>query len=222
LVKKGNLVVFEVDRSYSTERVSIKFLIYNDKAMQINWSKTREQFPLSSKKIIKKTIASTVAVVIGLLAILIIIIVILGSFGLSAAGSSAQGAFAFLGFAVIAILLLIFVVVLLTYLYQQWYFAVYFYELDNDYIVIKKGPITPREITIPYERIQDVYVDQDLLDRMFGLYDVHLSSATVSSGMEAHIDGVEKQAADGLRAILLETVKKRISRHGGPDVVQNS
>jgi len=190
--------------------------------MEINWSKTREQFPLSPKKIIKKTIASSVAAVVGLLTILLILVVVLGSAGLGATGSAAQGAFAFLSFSVIFILVLIFVIILLTYLYQRWYFAVYFYELDNDYIVIKKGPITPREITIPYERIQDVYVDQDLLDRMFGLYDVHLSSATVSSGMAAHIDGVEKQGADGLREILLKTVKERISRHGGPDVLPNN
>ena len=92
----------------------------------------------------------------------------------------------------------------------------YFYDLTSDYIVIKKGPITPQEITIPYERIQDVYVDQDLLDRILGLYDVHLSSATISSGMAAHIDGVEKQASDGLRAMLLQTVNERISRKRVP------
>jgi putative membrane protein len=103
--------------------------------------------------------------------------------------------------------------ILLIYLYQRWYFAVYFYDLTPDFIQIRKGPITPREITIPYERIQDVYVDQDLLDRIFGLYDVHLSTATISSGMEAHIDGLEKQAAEGLRTVLLETVKQRISKN---------
>ncbi|MBI2577599.1 MAG: PH domain-containing protein [Candidatus Wildermuthbacteria bacterium] len=108
-------------------------------------------------------------------------------------------------------------------MYQKWYYAVYFYDLNDDYIVIKKGPITPREITIPYERIQDVYVDQDLLDRIFGLYDVHLSSATVASGMEAHIDGLEKQAAEGIRALLLQTVKERISRkRGGENFISTS
>lgn len=82
----------------------------------------------------------------------------------------------------------------------------------HDYLVIKKGPITPKEITIPWERIQDVYVDQDIFDRIFGLYDVHLSTATFTSGMQAHIDGVEKEAADGLREELLEKIKNRISK----------
>jgi len=48
-----------------------------------------------------------------------------------------------------------------------------------------------------------------------GLYDVHLSSATVSSGIEAHIDGVEKPAADGLRKIILEKVSEKIKKGRG-------
>ncbi len=107
------------------------------------------------------------------------------------------------------ILILAFIV---SYLYERWYFAVYFYDLTPDFIQIKKGPITPSEITLPYERVQDVYVDQDILDRIFGLYDVHLSSATVSSGVAAHIDGVEQAAAEGLRDILLQTVRERITK----------
>ena len=120
------------------------------------------------------------------------------------------------------ILGILFILILLNNLYQRWYFAVYFYDLTPNYVQIKKGPITPREITIPYERIQDIYVDQDLLDRIFGLYDVHLSSATFSSGTEAHIDGVEKQAAEGLKALLLETVKQKISKAPGTFQTHNS
>lgn len=182
--------------------------------MQIAQSKTREQFPLSYKKIIKKTMASTIAITILLLVIWGFLAFMLGSIG--------QEAVSWLGTATFGIFGFLFIVILLTYFYQRWYFAVYFYDLTNDFIQIKKGPITPREITIPYERIQDVYVDQDILDRIFGLYDVHLSSATVSSGMEAHIDGVEKQAAEGLRGILLETVKQRISKNRVPNTPVNN
>ena len=176
--------------------------------MAISMSKTREQFPLSTKKVLKKTLAGTLVWVILLFII----------YGISAAFliSLAQTIGNYFGIVTFGILGLLFLIVVLTYLYQQWYYNVYFYDLTPDYIVIKKGPITPREITIPYERIQDVYVDQDLLDRMFGLYDVHLSSATVSSGIEAHIDGVEKPAADGLRAMLLQTVSERISKNRVP------
>lgn len=178
--------------------------------MQIAQSKTREQFPLSYKKIIKKTITSTIVITLLLLLFSGFLALMLGSIGQEAIGWLGMATFGIFGF--------LFILILLIYLYQRWYFAVYFYDLTPDFIQIKKGPITPREITIPYERIQDIYVDQDLLDRIFGLYDVHLSSATISSGMEAHIDGVEKQAAEGLRNILLQTVQQRISKNRSTNV----
>ena len=170
-------------------------------------SKTREKFPLSTKKIMKKTLSGTIGYAIVLLILWGACAYVLGATGLEFLNLMGLVNFGILG--------LLAVILLLTYLYQRWYFAVYFYDLTSDFIQIKKGPITPREITIPYERIQDVYVDQDLLDRIFGLYDVHLSSATASSGMTAHIDGLEKQAADGLREVLLLTVKERISKNRG-------
>jgi membrane protein YdbS with pleckstrin-like domain len=170
--------------------------------MQMATSPTREKFPLSNKKIIKKTITSTIGLLI-LVAFYLPFAIAMGFVGELRI---------FLGVITLLFFAFIGIVILLSYFYQKWYFAVYFYDLTEDYIIIRKGPITPREITIPYERVQDVYIDQDIFDRFFGLYDVHLSSATVSSGMAAHIDGVEKLAADGLRAMLLETVSKRISK----------
>ena len=177
--------------------------------MAIAMSKTREEFPLSVKKVLKKTLTGTIA--------WIIIFLILFGFGLvavlSAQNETVNGV---VGIIAAIILVLLLLIVILTYLYQNWYYNVYFYDLTSDYVIIKKGPITPKEITIPYERVQDVYVDQDLLDRMLGIYDVHVSSATISSGMAAHIDGVEKSASDGLRAILLQTVNERIGRKRVP------
>lgn len=170
--------------------------------MKISMSKTREQFPLSTKKVIKKTIASAGGG-FGLIFVfggVIIPIVLDSEFPISYFFAILIG--------------LIVVAMIPTYLYQKWYFSTYFYDLTDDFIVIKKGPITPKKITIPYERIQDVYIDQDILDRLFGLYDVHISSATVSSGMAAHIDGLEKNAADDLHSLLLNTVKQTINKNG--------
>lgn len=176
--------------------------------MQIAQSRTREAFPLSTRKVLKKTVASTLIWVIALLFLWGISSITILSSGVAAGN--------WFWIATLGIFVFLFFVLLVSYLYQSWYYAVYFYDLTSDYVVIKKGPITPQEITIPYERIQDVYVDQDLLDRIFGIYDVHLSSATISSGIAAHIDGVEKQAADGLRNALLQTVNERISKKRVP------
>lgn len=174
--------------------------------MQIANSPTREKFPLSPKKITKKTCLGSC----GCLFVLLFFF-LLGGFSLS---SEVNGK-SYWGILTIIFLVLFALSVLINYFYQKWYFNVYYYDLGEDYIVIRKGPITPKEITIPYERVQDVYMDQDIIDRIMGLYDVHLSSATFSSGMEAHIDGLERTAADGLKQVLLQTVSSKINRHRG-------
>lgn len=174
-------------------------------------SPTRDKYPLSPKKIIKKTITSMIGWFFGLSFLLLMI----GGMVAGIMSDSNQDMSGFFGLLFISLYVFVFLMVLialLTYLYQRWYFAVYYYDIRDDYIVIKKGPIAPKEITIPWERIQDVYVDQDIFDRIFGLFDVHLSTATFTSGMQAHIDGVEQQAADGLRAVLLDKIKSRISK----------
>ena len=181
--------------------------------MKIAQSKTREQFPLSYKKITKKTLQGTLFLTILLCAIWFLALLVYIKSLSTEVAAEASGWF---GAATLIIFGFLSIVIALTYLYQRWYFAVYFYDLTPDFIQIRKGPITPREITVPYERVQDIYVDQDLLDRILGLYDVHISSATISSGMAAHVDGVEKQAAEGLRATLLKTIKEKISKPQNP------
>jgi membrane protein YdbS with pleckstrin-like domain len=170
--------------------------------MKIAMSETREKFPLSPKKPLKKTLAYTLwwLILVGIGAVI----------GLVAAFTNSKASVALIIILAAAVLDLI--VFLPTYWYQKWYYAVYFYEIDADYVRIRKGPITPKEITVPFERIQDVYVDQDLLDRLFGLYDVHISSATMSSGIAAHIDGVAQPAADQLKTLLLQTVSAKMRR----------
>lgn len=168
--------------------------------MKLAMSITREKFPLSEKKPLKKTIPSIITAAVFL---------IIGGIFWSV---TTVLPFSTINMWVVLIAIFLTVACFLTYQYQVWYFQVYFYELTDDFIIIRKRVFTPSEITIPYERVQDVYVDQDLLDRIMGLYDVHLSSATISSGIEAHIDGVEKEAADGLRKLILDKVKEKITK----------
>jgi putative membrane protein len=96
-------------------------------------------------------------------------------------------------------------------LLYAWYLRVYirryYYDASENFVTIKKGVFAPAEIHVQYPKIQDVYVDQDILDRVMGLYDVHIASATATSGMEAHIDGVEHDAAEGLKNLLLQRIQ---------------
>jgi putative membrane protein len=101
-----------------------------------------------------------------------------------------------------------FIVLMTIYgIYVHYYIKTYYYEDNGDFLTIRKGPITPAEINVQYAKIQDVYIDQDLLDRIFGIYDVHISSATYSSGIEAHIDGVNKNSAEALKNLFLQKIK---------------
>lgn len=101
--------------------------------------------------------------------------------------------------------------------YEKKYFNSYFYDLDKNFLKIRKDWITPKEIILPYEKLQDVYVDQDLLDRIFGLWDVHVSTATMASGMEAHIDGVNQENATKIRETLLDKISKKKEKVTGYD-----
>jgi membrane protein YdbS with pleckstrin-like domain len=101
-------------------------------------------------------------------------------------------------------------------LYYKAYINRYYYDCGPEFITIKKNVFTPTEIHVQYQKIQDVYVDQDIFDRMFGLYDVHIASATITSGIEAHIDGVNGDVAENIKNIILSKIKNV----GNPSVNQ--
>ncbi|MBU6427260.1 PH domain-containing protein [Patescibacteria group bacterium] len=111
-----------------------------------------------------------------------------------------------LGFAIIGGLILYLVMILPYAWYVKAYIRRYYYAGEEHFITIKKGVFAPAEIHVQWQKIQDVYVDQDVVDRMMGLYDVHVASATAASGIEAHIDGVDQAAAEGLKQFLLNKV----------------
>lgn len=96
--------------------------------------------------------------------------------------------------------------------YQILYFLSYYYHVDELNLIVRKGVLAQTEITLPFSKITDVYVQQDLLDVLFGLYDVHFSTPTESSGVLAHIDGVTRSSAYALRDIVLKRVN-RAARH---------
>ena len=169
---------------------------------------TRTKYPLHPKKIIKKTI---VQVLLWILYILVIGIVLFSHSNTQ----QISGLDSFIGEFIAStfrfIIPIIIAAIAASVAYQYWYYLTYYYELGVDHMTIRKGPITPTEVVITYDKIQDIYVDQDILDRILGIYDVHISTATVASGIHAHIDGVLRDAAYGLRDQLLVEVKKRKS-----------
>jgi len=102
--------------------------------------------------------------------------------------------------------LIIFLSLLWSLVYQIFYYRNYFYDIKNDGIIIRKGFIARQEITIDYRKIQNVFVDQDFFDRLFGLYDVHIATADFQSADIAHIDGVNATNAEVLKSEIIKQV----------------
>lgn len=93
-------------------------------------------------------------------------------------------------------------------IYQTLYFLTYFYDIDAGNVVIRKGVVVKKEVSLPFTKITDVYVDQDFFDWFLGIYDVHISTPTVESGIFAHIDGVDKAGSVKLRGLILENINR--------------
>jgi uncharacterized membrane protein YdbT with pleckstrin-like domain len=92
--------------------------------------------------------------------------------------------------------------------YQILYLITYYYNVDDKHVIIRKGVIERAELTLPWDKITDVFVDQDAWDVVLCLYDVHISSPTIASGEFAHLDGVTKKGAYLLRKLILEKIQK--------------
>jgi putative membrane protein len=158
---------------------------------------TIQQYPLERRKITKKVLVAMIG-----FSILFAVLLAAAAF-IAASGVGWVKTIFWILFA------LYFVVFALEIWYQTMYYKKYFYNLEPDFMVIKKGVIMPHETMLPYEKLQDVYMDQDLFDRLLSLWDVHVSTATAMSGYEAHIDGVNHENADALRNIILDKIRKK-------------
>lgn len=156
--------------------------------------------PLQKRKILKKTLENcSIIVLVQLFGVLPITLVF---------ASSMQ-------WVVMINTLLFFLSFMCIYFYQVLYFHSYFYEFAPDQAHIQKGVISRATGYVRYERIQNLYVDQDILDRLFGLYDVHYETAGDYSSNYSHVDGLNKENANSLLAFLQEQVS-----HGMPSQVQ--
>jgi len=166
---------------------------------------------LSRKKVIKKTIAATVFLLMTYLLAIAIYIFYPDFIGQVISPLTSIDDVIIIA----AITFVIFLAVALNILYQYMYYKTYYFNIKDDVLVIRKGIFTPDEISIPYNRIQDIYVDRDLFDVILGLYDLHVSSATLESSRDAHIDGVTYGNAVKLKEMILEKVR-RASKERSP------
>lgn len=163
----------------------------------------RERFPLQRRKVLKKSLGSLLKILP--IALIIAVICLWALFGEALLEPTAE----WRNEQVEIVFGVIFLVVIVSFskmIYEALYFVRYHYDFDEKNIIIRKGVVTTREITLPFSKITDVYVDQDILDVVLGLYDLHISTPTVESGRFAHIDGLNKRSAAMLRKLVLDKI----------------
>lgn len=175
----------------------------------------QKKFPLSGKKYTKKMVSGILSGLLlsSILALVISsVVVVLNENG----DANKLLVFYFILFFTSIFIFYIFI----SSIYWKVYIKRYYYDCGTDFITICKNVFTPSEIHVQYLKIQDVYVDQDLFDRFLGIYDVHISSATVSSGIEAHIDGLDEITAESIKNFLLNAIKNGSNNENISDSVQ--
>ncbi len=149
--------------------------------------------PLEKKKITKKTLES-------LPGFILLFVVLFGG----ALGFNALVPEAYLWWTPILAFSLVFLYIFGVYIYQVYYYRLYFYDFKEDGAEVRKGVISQSTGHVRYERIQNIYVDQDILDRLFGLFDIHYETAGETSGIYSHVDGLNKENSDKLVNFLNE------------------
>jgi len=106
--------------------------------------------------------------------------------------------------------------------YQYLYYKFYYYNFGEESAEIKKGVVAQATGHVYYSRIQNIYLDQDILDRMFQLYDVHYETAGESSAFYSHVDGLNKENADKLIAFILQKAKNNPNGQPNQPIAQTA
>ena len=156
-------------------------------------SDLRAKFPLIKKSVYNRAIKSTFTIVIIVSLISTIAFLLVKNFG--------------------TILTLAFIIVFVFFaiilVYQHFFFKSYSYSDNNELLMLRRGVFFQKTLLIPYSKIQNIFVDKDMFDAMFGLWDVHVSSAGTTQ-MQLHIDGVNTETASRLRNyFLMRTIRKK-------------
>lgn len=161
----------------------------------------RQRYPLRLRKVIKKNLGSVIGIFLAWL---------LGSYFILTYADfnfSDHGGFFTLGHKIwFGWVVLLIVVFFWRTGYEFLYYKTYFYDMDDKHVIVRKGVIARTEVTLPFSKITDVFVDQDVLDVVFGLCDLHISTPTVESGAFAHIDGLDIKGAAALKGLILDKI----------------
>ena len=81
----------------------------------------------------------------------------------------------------LAFLLLVFPILLACFWYSQKWLDSYRFILEDQYLIIRSGVFTENITMTPYPNIQDVHIVQGIVERIFGIWSIHVFTATTGS-----------------------------------------
>ncbi len=98
------------------------------------------------------------------------------------------------------------------------------YSIEEKFLTLKQGILSKQQRHIPYGVIQNLFVKQDLFDKIFGLASLTIENASQGagalaapqqkvemvgfSGNKVSIPGLKKANAETLKAIILQKMKE--------------
>ena len=85
----------------------------------------------------------------------------------------------------------------------------YHYQIKSEGFYKERGIIAKKYVTIPYDRIQNIDIHQNVIARLLGLYSIKIQTAGNSgvSVAEGILPGVNKEEAERLKSELLKRAR---------------
>lgn len=90
----------------------------------------------------------------------------------------------------------------------------YFYHVEEEELIIQKGVFNQSRTKLPFERIQNLHIEQNVLHRSLNVVSLRIESAG-SAGSEVTIDALKRPEAELLRDYIFEQKEEVVS--GGED-----
>ena len=90
------------------------------------------------------------------------------------------------------------------------YFRFYFH-IEGGAFIIDKGVLKKTKTNIPFERIQTINLQQNLLHQMFGVVSLEIDTAGAKKS-ELTIDALRKEDAEALRKYILEEREQLVDK----------
>ncbi len=108
---------------------------------------------------------------------------------------------------IVLLFVLIFIFSVLSYLRFRFYI-----DADNREFILNKGVFTTSQLTIPFDKIQQVYFKRSILQRIVNVYEVVIDTAG-SKSQEVRIKALSKSDANTLQEILMQPAGYKVHRY---------